>query len=221
LTAQARELGADTVYTVACEKERVVGCVELRLKPREIFLNYISLLPEMRSKGLGKRLLLAAIKSVGWDCQEIKLDVFEENVQAKQWYERLGFRHATSLIWLRIRSERAKDVSGAVVSGYPQACLCHERFGFGEFSVTTPSGVYKVGILGRDWFRITEESALSDALLSSMLSMLDSKRDILAIIPETSAMQEDIHKTSFIARGHRLYSNLCTLLNKISCYMGI
>ncbi len=46
----ARELGADTVYTVACEKERVVGCVELRLKPREIFLNYISLLPEMRSK---------------------------------------------------------------------------------------------------------------------------------------------------------------------------
>ena len=217
----ARGSGADTVYTVACEEERIVGCVELRLKPGEIFLNYISVLPEMRSQGLGTRLLLAAIKNAGWNGREIKLDVFDENLQAKRWYERLGFRHSTSLIWQRIRPERATCASEAIVSDYPQACVCHERFGFGAFSVFTPSGAYRVGILGRDWFRITEESALSDVFLMSTLCMLDSNRDILAIVPEISAMQEDTHETSVIARSHRLYSNLCTLLNKLSHLVGI
>ncbi len=46
---EASAFGGDTDYTVAQVDGELAGCIELRLLPKALFLNYVALFPAFRS----------------------------------------------------------------------------------------------------------------------------------------------------------------------------
>lgn len=196
--------GSDTAYTVACDGEVVAGAIELRLMPDALFVNYISVLPEFQSMGLGGRLLRASVETSRQDRQtRLLLDVMDDNHRARAWYDSLGFREETSQTWYALDPGESSATEQGLVSGYPQAIASYERFGFGGFSVTTAGGVFEVGMLGRRWFRLTKAEGLTDRSLQCVLAKMDASRRVLAIVGgEQPCTLPD--GAAIIATSHRL-----------------
>ena len=89
-------LKADSPYFVALSGEKVVGWCDVSPVMGEsrahIGVLGIGLLPEVRRKGVGRRLMEAAIaRSWSKGLTRIELSVREDNLNAKVLYERLGF----------------------------------------------------------------------------------------------------------------------------------
>lgn len=216
------ECGADTAYTVAAAGDTIAGCVELRLMPGELFLNYISILPGYRSSGLGRRLLAEAILAANREeARAMSLDVLDHNRRARAWYERLGFEYRQSLVWWDVDLCGREGAPEALVCGYPQALAGQERFGFGQFRLVTPRGEYAVGLLGRDWFRLTQPEALADSSVASALSGLGRRRRVLAVVPDTARAGWHTGHGRIMAGSHRLHADINKLLRSLVCAMGI
>ncbi len=201
------DLGSDTVYTVASLDDRVIGAVELRLWPGAIFINYISMLPQFRSMGLGKDLLGTATRFAADDgASELLLDVMDTNKEARRWYDRLGFVEVEASAWSAVEIIDAAAESQALVSGYPQARACWRRYGFGQFTVVTAKTKVGVGLLGRKWFRVTEAAGLGDPSLHSALRRMDASRKILTILPlhEQDGVCSSSDNYRRLATSHRL-----------------
>ncbi len=182
-----RQAGCDTAYTVACGGERVVGCVEMRRHRDELFLNYISVLSDFRSRDLGKRLLAASIAgSRERGHLRMSLDVLDGNVRARRWYESLGFEYGGSAAWWDIAPPESAAGASCMVCGYPQALASHRELGFSMFRIATGAGDYAIGRLGERWFRIVGPEALADPSVPPALHRLDPSRRILALLPEGS-----------------------------------
>ena len=86
----------DAVYEavwVALSRGRVVGSVALRrLGPREVELKRMYLRPELRGRGLGRRLLrMALLWSREHRIERIRLDTTEAMADARRLYEANGF----------------------------------------------------------------------------------------------------------------------------------
>jgi len=69
-----------------------------------------------------------------------------------------------------------------MISGYPQAKICQERYGFSTLKLNTSGREYQVGCLGNDWFRVTQPEILADADALSTLHLFDGHRRILALL---------------------------------------
>ncbi|MEA3385720.1 MAG: GNAT family N-acetyltransferase [Thermodesulfobacteriota bacterium] len=176
---------SDTMYIVAVTEDQVVGCVELRFLRDEIFLNYISVLSNFRSRGIGNRLLEAALNSIDQDrYTKLRLDVFSQNTIARTWYKSLGFQYEYSIGWWDIPIWKLDNSDSAIITGYPQAQVCQEKFGFSQFSLITQNGEYSVGRIGHNWFWLIQPDALIDPGVTKTLSHLDADRHILALIQE-------------------------------------
>jgi ribosomal protein S18 acetylase RimI-like enzyme len=178
----------ETVYIVAEQDDVVVGFVEFKIYSESIFLNYIGTSPQFRHKGLALKLFDHAVLMVRTKHHKrITLDVFSDNVVAKSWYERLGFTAEYNSGWYRIvQSDVGEgDHQQGRVSGYSQSNLCYAEFGFSQFNITTADGHYGVGMLGQEWFRVTQLELLFDAAALSCLNLIDSNRVILGLFRET------------------------------------
>jgi hypothetical protein len=200
---------ADTVYLVAVYGNRLAGCAELRWAADALFLNYICTHPEARSKGLAKNILLESIRIMRTKYhREMRLDVFENNITAGRWYERLGFRHDYTTEWWDISSTNPCKSSSGKVSGFPQASACQENYGFSMFRVLTRSGAYSVGLMGNGWFRVTQPDILHDMEALSTLHELDGKRKILALFPERSGDDAILSDARLILKTRRMSMEL-------------
>ena len=214
-----RDAGCDTVYTVACAEERIVGCVELRRFPGELFLNYISILADFRSHGLGKHLLktaIAASRSAGQT--GMSLDVLDRNVVARAWYEKLGFtpRYATG--WWDVPIPPGGEELPFLLSGCPQADLCQEAFGFSQFRMTTSIGSYEIGRLGKEWFRVVRPEALADPAVATALRRLDPSRRVLALLKvEEDAFFPPASPARRVAVSLRMTVGLDELMERLAC----
>lgn len=85
-------------HFVALDGERVIGWCDVSPvfghSRAHVGVLGIALLPEARGRGLGKRLLQAAIdKSWARGLTRIELSVRTDNANARALYERLGFEH--------------------------------------------------------------------------------------------------------------------------------
>ena len=208
---------SDTVYTVALAGQRVLGCVELRCFPHALFLNYISVLPQFRKKGLGRQLLTAAIKHANLQARaNMLLDVLEDNAIAKSWYERLGFRHEHAINWWDVRLENTEQRIDSFVSGSPECEVCQRAFGFSHFRVVTSAGEYIIGRLGQDWFRVTQPEAIEDRTLMGTLARLDSDRHVLVITHEDRTPRVRMECGRHIARFRRMSVDLSMLRDNLS-----
>ena len=218
----ARGSGSDTTYTVACEGMHVIGCAEMRLDRDGLFLRYISVRPELRSRGLGGLLLLRAIEESGRGREGcIALDVFEHNDGARRWYDRLGFVCEGTAEWWEAPLNGAGPRREAIIGGYPQAMACHRRFGFGRFRVVTERGEYDVGLLGRGWFRLTSPEVLLDAPALGALRAVDDARRLLVIAPGEAAANHMPSGSRLVAVSHRLHSNINELARLLTRQVGI
>lgn len=183
---------SDTVYTVAADGESIVGTAVIKRLDGALMLDYISTKASHRNRGLGRELLLNGIRQAGAEKRKrMLLDVFADNSVAMQWYQGLGFKREGAISWLNIPTPRPRESGAAVVHAYPQARACHEAFGFSQLEVSTGTGRYTVGLLGSEWFRLTQAAAVADLDLLSALSRMDPRRRILGIVPRDQCGPRD------------------------------
>ncbi len=211
-----RQAGCDTAYTVASRGDRVAGCVEMRRLRDELFLNYISVLSEFRSRDLGKSLLAAAID----DAREpvharMSLDVLDGNARARRWYESLGFRCGRSTGWWDIPLPDSGGGPPCAVVGFPQSQASHREFGFSMFRIVTEAGDHAIGRLGDRWFRIAGPGALADPAVPPALLRLDPSRRILALLPEDADVPSPPPRGRRLAVTRRMSADLDGLRDRL------
>ena len=74
--------------------DRMVGYYNLYVNGDECELGSLSVLPEYRHGGIGRRLMEdACLRAKSMGCKVIKLSIVEENRVLRAWYEDLGFIH--------------------------------------------------------------------------------------------------------------------------------
>jgi GNAT superfamily N-acetyltransferase len=210
---------SDTIYIVAVAEDQVVGCVELRFFRDEIFLNYIGVHSNFKSRGIGNRLLKAALNKINQDrYTKMRLDVFSYNTIARTWYESLEFQHEYSIGWWDIPIWELDDSASPIIKGYPQAQVCQEKFGFSQFSLITQNGEYSVGRIGHNWFRLTQLNALMDSGVANALSHLDAGRRILALIQEGQMPPSVAENSQRVAGTERMCIELKRLVQNLNKY---
>lgn len=179
--------GGDTHFTVTIVDGEVAACAEVKRFPRCLSLNYIAVRPDFRSRGLAKHLLREAIVFAGMDGQqEMSLDVLTHNTMARTWYERLGFRTEGNAAWWTISLEPGTP-SPVLLTGYPQSQACQRTYGFSMFSIIAAGCEYKVGRLGKQWFRLMESEAMHAPGVLEVLSQVDPSRRILLASSNTTS----------------------------------
>lgn len=177
---EADRRGIDTTHEVAIDEGRLAGFAEMRHFGDRLFLNYIAVAAQARSRGLGTRLLGAAIdRSRRPGQQRLELDVLEDNEPALAWYRSLGLRDGPITDWWTLPLPEDGDEPAAPIGGWAQAAACHQAFGFSEVGVATAHGSYRVGLLGQGWFRLSDPAALDDPALGATLRALDPTRSLL------------------------------------------
>jgi ribosomal protein S18 acetylase RimI-like enzyme len=181
---EAESRGADTGYTVAVTNGALAGVVEMRQLRDRLFCNYIAVARDARSRGVGTALLGAGIAAGRRPGQlTLELDVFDDNEPALAWYRGLGFSESSRTEWRVLAPPGGDRASAAPVSGWAQALASQRAFGFSELSIQGAAGGYRIGLLGRDWFRLTDPAALEDPALGATLHALDPERSLLALVP--------------------------------------
>jgi ribosomal protein S18 acetylase RimI-like enzyme len=181
---EAEPRAADTRYTVAVADGALAGVVEMRQLRDRLFCNYIAVARGARSRGVGIALLGAGIAAARRPGQlTLELDVFDDNERALAWYRGLGFGESSRVEWRVLAPPGGDRASAAPVSGWAQALACQRAFGFSEVSIQGAEGGYSVGLMGREWFRLTDPGALEDPALGATLHALDPHRSLLALVP--------------------------------------
>lgn len=176
-------------YTVALERERVVGCAELAPRRDSLFLSYISVLPSYQNRGVGSRLLGAAIRRARVvRPDEIQLDVSASNAAAEKWYVRLGFMIRSTNVLCEASGLLPQPRLAGQVFGAPAAEAAHTVYGFSELEIETEAGRTRVGRLGERWWRLTGEprdtlNAMADSDLLATIRALDPRRGLLIGLP--------------------------------------
>ncbi len=96
---------------IALDGKRIVGYVNPVVDGREAWIGGIGVVPDMRSKGLGQRLMMAAEEACAAEgVQEISLEVVVGNERAHELYKRIGYRDSRKFISVEGRPERFVDV---------------------------------------------------------------------------------------------------------------
>lgn len=207
----ASDQGGETRFTMVARSGTPIGCCELRRLRDRLFLNYIAVLPDARSAGLGRRLLHAGIdRTADASHKTISLDVLEGNRVAVDWYRSLGFERGHVTEWWELPIAASNVDAGTWVTGLPQASVCQEAFGFSRVTVSTANGTWEVGLLGASWFRITEPAALEDPNLLATLHRLDPDRELLALLPE-GALPRAARRATRATGTHRMTMDLAAL----------
>lgn len=205
-TIERQGAGGDNVWFVARDRG-VAGAAEIRRTPEALFLNHVLVRRDVQGRGLGRRLLaegFARLRAAG--TREVSLDVFADNLLARSWYERLGFRAVASTRWETANLPAAPGTAGWCVSGLTQADCVQARYGFSMFELLTPSGRYHVGRLGSEWFRVADARLVEDAVAGAALTALDPGRRVLLlrrVAPEAEGAREPAD-ARLLALGYRM-----------------
>ncbi len=178
--------GWSSRFWIAETAGQCAGFVQMRrASARTAFVNNIYVARLHRSRGVGPRLLLAAIDTLA-EYDTIALDVFANNDRGRAWYERLGFSTQQRRAWWFAAEPLSPPPTGHddhhVVESWPQACICHDAFGFSTFTLETARASYLVGRLGDGWWRIPGSPLLGDPAARLALHRLDAPRRVLMIV---------------------------------------
>lgn len=181
-TISRQDVGGENVWVVARDGA-VAGCAEIRRAPDRLFLNHVLVRADLQGQGVGRRLLGAAFGTLARPgMREVMLDVFSDNARARAWYERLGFQTLSVTRWENVPWPGAASACGQwSLTGLPQADCVHARYGFSMFDLTTSSGVYQVGRLGPELFRLSDERALKDSDAWAALRAVGPERAVLLL----------------------------------------
>ncbi len=144
------------------------------------FLNQIHVSPQYQNLGVGKMLLRTGVAhGIKIGLKRCELDVSSDNAKAMKWYMKLGFKEFSETWYLSFPVNFNDDLSG-YVSLSPQFHAAFDRFGFGEILVTG-NQQYRIGVLGKSWFRSTSVHILEDKPALTVLNRFDSERQLLIL----------------------------------------
>jgi len=165
-------------------------------KNKTLYLNYICAAKRLRRKKMGSRLLGFSLENESYDYDRVALDVFESNVNAKSWYDNLGFSLNEEKNWAVITPDK-KDCDSGCLTDLPQSKTCYQKYGFSQLSVLTKSNTYTVGILGDKYYRLSNGDILEDSAAIQALKRFDSKRKFLLITSMLPSFLEDVRVNRF------------------------
>ena len=126
----ADEMARGMWYYLLAKDGHACGCVAMEQPRAEVvYLGRLGVVPEQRSKGLGKALVehvLSQAERIG--VQRVELGLFAEDAPLKEWYGRFGFRqtgtkrfeHLPLLVAFmakELRRSQAPSASGADAEG--------------------------------------------------------------------------------------------------------
>ena len=182
----AEELSDISVY-VAADHNKIVAVAQLKRMPsaRQLYLNYICTDVAYQRKNIGSNLLDHSIKVESDGFDTIVLDVFVKNTIAYNWYINFGFKPILIKEWF-VAKVKNLDQGTGYISDLPQSNLCFAKYGFSQFTVSTKTKNYSVGLLGENYFRISDEEILYDPEAITTLYEYSKTRNIL-LITETTA----------------------------------
>ncbi len=205
----------DISNSVAILEGKVVAVTQIKRNPlkKEIYLNYICTDAQERKQKLASNLLLFAGRNQPRKFETIALDVFYDNTVALAWYEGLGFKRGSSKVWTVFDLDICSAVTG-VLSGLPQAKNCYSSFGFSQITLSTEKSEYGVGILGKNYFRVTDATILSDGEALTTLAKLDSNRKLL-VIAKDFPFKQILHSFVNVTETISLTASLDAVLEKL------
>jgi ribosomal protein S18 acetylase RimI-like enzyme len=81
------------LFLVAEDASGIVGTIMAGYDGHRGWINYLAVAPEMRKRGLGRKLMTEAERLLRAEgCPKINLQVRESNTEAMRFYEALGFK---------------------------------------------------------------------------------------------------------------------------------
>jgi len=174
-----RRSGCDVVWLVARDP-MVVGFVEMRLAPRELFLNHIHVSPARQGAGMGSRLLRRSIELTRPAAADrIELSVFRDRVRQLDWYSRLSFTTDRTSQWVTLGLGQGACREWFSVGELPQADCMHARYGFSSLTLRTLGGDFRVGRLGDRYFRTSGGAITGDGAALGALSEIGPGRELV------------------------------------------
>lgn len=91
LESVRRTLGRGGRLFVLALEDRIVGSAWVSDDGRRLYLHHMAVLPELQGRGLGKRLMEAAVSAARERGMQMKLEVSEANAGAIALYRKYGF----------------------------------------------------------------------------------------------------------------------------------
>ncbi|WP_026576798.1 GNAT family N-acetyltransferase [Bacillus sp. UNC438CL73TsuS30] len=174
--------------------DQLAGYTEWRILKNHLFLNNIYVLHEYQGLGIGRSLLVKhGYKLLDENRKSnLSLDVFDNNTKAMNWYEKIGFVKKNSTYWY-VREQPFVTTSNCFnecyIENYPNAEVDQKAFGFSMLTCTTRNGVYQIGRINHQLYRLTNPKSIHDDDLLHCLYKLDSKRKLLLMESEILSSQ--------------------------------
>lgn len=213
---KSHDLGG-TKYFVSEEDGQIVGFAEFRLLAKEIFLNNIYVTPLGRGSGSGKALLSAGlVLAQERGLIRIGLDVFSDNSKALTWYEKLGFELASESVWLEMEIKADSNKQHFKILNLPFANCLYRNYGFASLEIETSTGEYSVGLLGENFFRVSEAKFFEDKDALACLTTFDSSRKLLYIGNMLHFPTVNPNSYTKVATSFRLSASVVTVLSHMS-----
>jgi GNAT superfamily N-acetyltransferase len=166
----------------------LAGYAEWRIYENSLFLNNIYVFPEYQGLGLGKSLLEKHGNKLMEEYRKssITLDVFNNNAEAMRWYEKIGFVKQESINWFvgeQLTITRNSTFE-CYIENYPNAEAEQKAYDFSMFTCSTKNGVYQIGRIKNQFYRLTNPESLSNDDLLHCLYQFDPKRKLLLLTNE-------------------------------------
>jgi len=167
---------------VATIDGKVAAVAQLKRNPskNQLYLNYICTDGAYRRNNVASKLLLHSITEESTVFDVMALDVFVDNSAARKWYGDLGFRSVHAKQWA-VAEINPSALGCGYISGIPQSERCFSEYGFSQFTLTTESDCYSVGLLGEKYFRVSDQKITQDPAAMSTLAKFSSIRKLLLI----------------------------------------
>lgn len=91
-------LGIDSLFLLACEEAKLIGCIHLSKQNNTAHFGMFSIAPTRQNCGLGKQLLLAAENwaQQHWQSHQYKMLVITQRAELIAYYERRGYRRTST-----------------------------------------------------------------------------------------------------------------------------
>lgn len=209
-----REL-CDISNYVATVGDKVVAVAQLKRNPadRQLYLNYICTDYVHRRSNIASKLLLHSIVEEPDNFDVMALDVFVDNSIARKWYSDIGFGPVFTKQWI-VAEGMASDSCNGYISGFPQSDRCFAEYGFSQFTLTTESRSYSIGLLGEDYFRISDGKIFQDLAAISTLAKFAPTRKLLLIAADPVVDNAMLHFNN-VAETIQMNVSIATLINSI------
>lgn len=171
-------------YHVATEGDRIIGMSAWRREGDCLFLNHLFVLPSEQGRRIGSTLWSYGMNRLAVDqTRYLALDVHENSMVAKSWYQTLGMNAVAQWALLEVPLVAPETtVHGDWSSTFLGASdPDYVRYGFSQFTLTTDRTTYTLGRLGPFLFRAPAWAILDDDAALSALHVLDKNRALLCV----------------------------------------